>query len=373
MKKHLTIITLAVLLAVLLTYTVFGDNKVEFHGQSLGAPPATGTADIVSGRQVVTETNDTRDVVWDNGGWLTWYRMSMYHSSWNSIIADDFQFSEDTDINGVNWYGVYYYPPEDDNFDYEIIFYEDFGDGTKPGAVYATYYMNNADINETLVQSEPNELYFSYAASLPSAITFNANTKYWVSFQGYGSYPPATAITYSASQQLHVYVWKSAYYGYPDWTASNDIDGNYLDFSFQLTYTQDQEVGACCFADGSCLDYTESECLAEGGVWHGPETACLGDTEYPFDIDDACHCLFLPGDAYNSDTYNILDITHLIDFLYQGGPGPFPYDTLSGDANCDCYVNIIDITYLIEYIYLSGPYPCSCFEWTTICGWPLRK
>lgn len=373
MKKQLTIISLAVLLAILLTFTVFADDKVKSHGQSFNAPPATGVPSIDPGDQIEEGLNDTRDVVWDNGGWLTWYRISMYHSTFNSIIADDFRFTEDTDINGVNWYGLYYFPPEDEDFDYEIIFYEDFGDGTKPGAVYATYYMNNADINETIVQSEPEQLYCSYSASLPSTITFSANTKYWVSFQGYGSYPPATGITFSASQQLHVYVWKSAYYGYPDWTASNDLDGNYLDISFQLTYTVDPSHGACCFTDGSCLDYTEAECLAEGGAWRGPGTVCLGDSEYPYDIDDACHCLHLPGDANGDDTYNILDISYLISFLYYGGPGPIPYDTCSGDANCDCYVNIIDITYLIEYKYVSGPPPCSCLEWVTACGWPLRE
>ncbi len=33
-------------------------------------------------------------------------------------------------------------------------------------------------------------------------------------------------------------------------------------------------TGACCLHDGSCLVLTQSDCLAQQGVWEGPGTSC---------------------------------------------------------------------------------------------------
>jgi len=89
------------------------------------------------------------------------------------------------------------------------------------------------------------------------------------------------------------------------------------------------------------------------------------------ETDQECDCL--PGDANNSLSYNILDITHIINYLYKGGPPPTPYTLCSGDTNCDCAVNILDVTYLINYLYKFGSVPCSCEQWLINCGTPLRK
>lgn len=76
------------------------------------------------------------------------------------------------------------------------------------------------------------------------------------------------------------------------------------------------------------------------------------------------NCCNVPGDANNNGTVNILDITYLIAYLYQGGPPPpCMYE---GDANGNCAINILDITYLIAYLYQSGPAPvcaASCPGW----------
>lgn len=64
---------------------------------------------------------------------------------------------------------------------------------------------------------------------------------------------------------------------------------------------------------------------------------------------------FVCGDANGDEAVNILDITFLIAYLYQGGPAPDPYD--AGDANGDGTINILDITYLIAYLYQGGPDP----------------
>jgi hypothetical protein len=61
------------------------------------------------------------------------------------------------------------------------------------------------------------------------------------------------------------------------------------------------------------------------------------------------------GDANADIAINILDITYLIKYLYQGGPPPAWFN--SADVNSDGNINILDITYLIAYLYMSGPEP----------------
>jgi hypothetical protein len=52
-------------------------------------------------------------------------------------------------------------------------------------------------------------------------------------------------------------------------------------------YPLSEQIGACCFSDGSCQEMTDDECLACGGQWLGADTACLGDNNSN-GIDDAC-------------------------------------------------------------------------------------
>jgi C1A family cysteine protease len=63
------------------------------------------------------------------------------------------------------------------------------------------------------------------------------------------------------------------------------------------------------------------------------------------------------GDADCSCDYNILDVTYLIDLLYQSGPAC--NCEFGDDANGDDLCNIIDITYLINYLYNEGPAPAE--------------
>jgi len=62
------------------------------------------------------------------------------------------------------------------------------------------------------------------------------------------------------------------------------------------------------------------------------------------------------GDADGSGAFNILDVTHIINYLYKGGPEPIP--SLSADPNCSESINILDVTYIINCLYKSGPAPC---------------
>jgi uncharacterized Ntn-hydrolase superfamily protein len=64
----------------------------------------------------------------------------------------------------------------------------------------------------------------------------------------------------------------------------------------------------------------------------------------------------LCGDANGDFTHNILDISYLINYLYQEGPIPFPFIEV-GDCNGDGTINILDITYMIAHLYMGGPAP----------------
>ncbi len=68
-------------------------------------------------------------------------------------------------------------------------------------------------------------------------------------------------------------------------------------------------------------------------------------------------CCDLPGDADNSGSSNIADVTYLIARIFSAGPAPICAD--EGDADSSNSVNIADVTYLIARIFSAGPAP-SC-------------
>ncbi len=64
-------------------------------------------------------------------------------------------------------------------------------------------------------------------------------------------------------------------------------------------------------------------------------------------------CDYLCGDANDNGTFNVLDITFLINFLYKSGP--IPNHSNACDVNHTSTVNVLDITYMINKLYKSGP------------------
>ena len=133
---------------------------------------------------------DSKDIVWDNG--MTY--MSMGASQLDTAypfdvtLADDFEFAEDIEVSDVHWIGGYWNgPPDDGDFDWVIIFYEDSsGLGLAPGDMIDSFYMPNADVNETLISGG----YYNYNVDLPNTLLFDANTRYWIAIIGFGLYPP---------------------------------------------------------------------------------------------------------------------------------------------------------------------------------------
>lgn len=180
----------------------------EFRGmRALGASPGGGASGY--------------NVVWDNG--MNYDNMGSTQNDTNypfvSLIADDFIFTENQIVRDVHWRGGYYIPAEDGDFDWEITFYTDNGTGNQPGTVIASFYFPNAETHETYIGPVFSGIAFDYSLDLPTPLEFAANTKYWISIQSIGYFPPNGGwAMHNDSILLHQAVFKSDYFGYPNWT-----------------------------------------------------------------------------------------------------------------------------------------------------------
>jgi hypothetical protein len=119
-------------------------------------------------------------------------------------------------------------------------------------------------------------------------------------------------------------------------------------------------VGRCCYNDNQdCSDVIETECTSLGGSWDDT----LNCTDNPCPAGGGCD--YIPGDVNGSDSYNGLDITYGVAF-FKGGPGPLcptcplcPDWNYCGDVNGSCSYNGLDITYGVAY-FKGGPGPIYC-------------
>ncbi|MEK7775332.1 MAG: M14 family zinc carboxypeptidase [Candidatus Zixiibacteriota bacterium] len=66
---------------------------------------------------------------------------------------------------------------------------------------------------------------------------------------------------------------------------------------------------------------------------------------------------YIVGDANHSGGINIVDLTYLVGYLFNGGALPNP--PASGDCNCSGGINIVDLTFLVQYLFAGGAVP-SC-------------
>ncbi len=188
----------------------------------------------------------TKAVVWDNG--MHYDNMLTAQdeddpppAGLDSEPADDFMFPTDQVVNDVHWIGGYWNgPPNDGDFDWRVIFYDDDGTGTKPGAVINTWDFPNAQVNETLVEALPDGGYYSYSVDLPNPLTFAAGTKYWITIQGIGNTAPQSGwALHEDPILLHEAVFRSVYFGVPNWTDVSALLGYPADMCFQLTYEEE--------------------------------------------------------------------------------------------------------------------------------------
>jgi aminopeptidase YwaD len=67
---------------------------------------------------------------------------------------------------------------------------------------------------------------------------------------------------------------------------------------------------------------------------------------------------YISGDANTDGSVNIGDATYLINFIFRGGPEPYP--ELAGDANADWALGVGDAVYLVNYVFKGGSPPEGC-------------
>lgn len=120
---------------------------------------------------------------------------------------------------------------------------------------------------------------------------------------------------------------------------------------------------------GPLFSYDSVKTLATTASPMHSVTGALGGTHYyrvtsidsdgqrnaPTPLDQVLVFLPVPGDFDNDQAIDVLDLSQLIAYVFEGGPGP----VLSGAEECNGYapVNVLDIVCLIDYIYRGGPAP----------------
>ena len=125
-------------------------------------------------------------------------------------------------------------------------------------------------------------------------------------------------------------------------------------------------------SNSASADYRHSGTIGQTAVFQITSPSNTIKSGFWMSAGESGPCAGIPGDPNASDSYNILDPAYLINYLYRGGPPPEPLTLYSGDPNCSCNINLLDVSYLINYLYKEGPQPCTCEDWITGCGLPLR-
>lgn len=64
------------------------------------------------------------------------------------------------------------------------------------------------------------------------------------------------------------------------------------------------------------------------------------------------------GDVNNDNVIDLRDIVYMINYVYNSGPGPWPFQYLGNmNPNVDANYDLIDIMFLIHYYFEEGPCP----------------
>jgi len=194
-------------------------------------------------------------LVWDNvvgvHGALGGIIVSVLRPDGDATPADDFMFDEPKQIDSVFWQGGYFQCElaqgfKDYGWNWNVIFWSDDGAGDHPASEIYNHTIYNSSIDHSLwytwtnVSSGREYWVANYSAQLPVPITFNANTKYWITIQGIGAYPPQACWTRHNNSvggiKLHESVFKGVLWLYPNWVNLSVLAPDHLphDLNFQL-------------------------------------------------------------------------------------------------------------------------------------------
>ncbi len=110
---------------------------------------------------------------------------------------------------------------------------------------------------------------------------------------------------------------------------------------------QDSTVFSASFTDYVNVIDSSGSNLASYAVGAGPQHIVFN---------------YAPGDANGDFEINLLDISHMLIWLYKGGEPP-RWPKWRANANADRNYNLLDITYLINFLYKGGSRPKPAPTW----------
>jgi len=245
-------------------------------------------------------TTPSRSLVWDNvlgvygsrGGII----VSTVRTEGIAFPADDFQLGTAQEVTGIAWQGGYFQcqlaqGQKDYHWDWRVLFWNDIGNGSWPGTEIYNQTISDASITRSFwfnyTRPDNGNTYWvaNYSCQLPVPITFNANTKYWITIQTIqtpNAYPQGCWCRHNSSQSpiiLHEAMFKGVYWGYSNWVTLMAVliagaDPNPLphDLNFQLLGGVPQDTTppvTTCTLSGDM----------QGGVYTSDVTATLTATD----------------------------------------------------------------------------------------------
>ena len=189
-------------------------------------------------------------------------------------LANDFVPTGPT-ITHVTWWGGYYNNstpclPGILTPGFNLRFYEDAG--WVPGNLIADLPITQ--FTEEYVGCQ-DDGYPMYKWGAYVNVNLVAGNLYWFSAQIKDHpYPPLGGRLASMGVVASESVFKSAYFGYPDWTPVSEVTGIAFDASQEFESGVVEYPEACCFPDEHCEFLIARQCSAWGGQPHGPGTVC---------------------------------------------------------------------------------------------------
>lgn len=152
-----------------------------------GQPTATGN--VGNGANWQGSGSDVEDILWSQlpaEGIKASQKFTDYDSTdVDCGVADDFEFTTETTINKIRWWGGYWngagpFPVECYS---QIYLYADDGTGNAPTLPEHASAINYWALAPADYTEDPALDYFVYEYELPEWVTFDAGVKYWVEFR----------------------------------------------------------------------------------------------------------------------------------------------------------------------------------------------
>ncbi len=218
---------------------------------------------VISSSVVLADTKtqqseqSSRALVWDNvvgvSGYLGGIIVATVRTEGIAFPADDFQLDSSATVDSIFWQGGYFQcqlatGQHDYNWDWRIIFWDDDGTGNAPSSEIYNQTIPDAQItrafwyNYTHPTNGNTYWIANYSCDLPETITFDGNTKYWVTIQAIqapNAYPQGAWCRHNNTVGgilLHEAEILAAWWGYTTWTNISVLVTDHLphDLNFQL-------------------------------------------------------------------------------------------------------------------------------------------